>query len=58
MAPGKHGPPVDASDRDLAALLALFGALGLSALLLFRNRSLVAQTDPYFHQSLRYVSWP
>lgn len=43
---------------DLAALLALFGALGLSALLLFRNRSLVAQTDPYFHQSLRYVSWP
>jgi len=43
---------------DLAALLAIFGALGLFGLFLFRNRSLVADTDPYFHQSLRYVSWP
>lgn len=43
---------------DLAALLAIFGALGLPALLLFRNRSPLAESDPFFHQSLRYQSWP
>lgn len=43
---------------DLAALLAIFGALGLLALLLFRGRSPIAATDPFFHQSLRYQSWP
>lgn len=43
---------------DLAALLGIFGALGLLSLFLFRNRSPVADTDPFFHQSLRYQSWP
>lgn len=43
---------------DLAALLCLFGALGLLALFLFRGRSPVAKTDPFYHQSLRYQSWP
>lgn len=43
---------------DLAAFLAILGALGLVSLFFFRNRSLVAETDPHFHQSLHYLSWP
>lgn len=43
---------------DLAALIALFGVLGIYCLLRFAGRSMIARTDPYFEQSLRYESWP
>lgn len=43
---------------DLAALAALAGALGLLALFVFRDRSTRTESDPFFHQSLRYRSWP
>jgi hypothetical protein len=43
---------------DLITLVAVFGALGLFVGYRFRGVSLQTETDPYFHQSLRYQSWP
>lgn len=43
---------------DLATVLAVFGAVGLLAAYRFRREPLTTETDPYFHQSLRYQSWP